>query len=117
MKKGDVVTIKDGSYTRSVVNGELIHESLAYGNEQNKQYVVIEIGCSFPLTCSWHHHDYRNDTVIQAVGSGKVILIHNRLLELVPPTHKVMVDIRQDSGCMYGQIVEISDELYKQIKK
>ena len=34
MKKGDVVTITDGSYTRSVVNGELIHEWLNCGVEQ-----------------------------------------------------------------------------------
>ena len=86
MKKGDVVTITDGSYTRSVVNGKLCHESLNCGVEQGKHYVVIEIGCSFPLRsdcfCS-QPDEYRNDTIIQAVDSGKVVFIHRRFLKLL----------------------------------
>ena len=119
MKKGDVVTIRDGSYTKSVVNGELIHEHLAI---QSKQYKVVETGCSFPAkgNQAYDSDGYCgpsfNNTVIQAVDSGKVVFIEERFLRLAKPTHKVMIDVRQDGGWTYGQIVEISDELYKQIK-
>ncbi len=119
MKKGDVVTITDGSYTRSVVAGKLVHESLAYAGEKGKHYVVIEVGCSFPLGDSHQPDYYRNDTVIQALDSGKVVFVHGRLLKLVPPTHKVMIDIEPTRYAVVetGQVVEISDKLYKEIKR
>ena len=116
MKKGNKVIVKDGSYSQSVVNGELVHE---IGLSYNKQYTVIETNCKFPTTDRYQTmgHPTFNNTVIQAIDSGKVVFIEERFLELVSPTHKVMLDIRQDSGWMYGQIVEISDKLYKEIKR
>jgi len=83
MKKGDVVTIKDGSYAKSVIGGKIVHEFLNCGDERDKQYIVIETDCSFPLEsnrlCN-QPEAYRNDTVIQAVDSGKVVFIYNRFL-------------------------------------
>lgn len=121
MKKDDVVTIRDGSWTRSIVNGKLIHESLAFGAEQDKHYIIVETGCSFPNTGSLYGLNNRpsfNNTVIQAVDSGKIVFIEERFLKLVPPKHQVMVDIIFHLGYgMGGQVVEISDKLYKQIKK
>lgn len=117
MKKGDVVIVKDGSYSRSVMNGKLIHEAGA--GQRGEKFTVIETDCKFPTTDEYQamYQSTFNNTVIQAVNSGKVVFIEERFLKLVPSTHKVMVDIRQDGGWMYGQIVEISDKLYKQIKK
>ena len=118
MKKGDKVTVRDSSYSRSIIDEKLVHET---GILYNKQYTIIEIDCKFPVLDSmqlrYESMDRFNNTVIQAVDSGKVVFIEERFLKLVLPTHKVMVDIRQDGDWMYGEIVEISNELYRQIKK
>lgn len=115
MKKDDIVTIKDGSYTRSVVDGKLVSESLAYGDEKGKQYVVIEIDCRFPAERIQARF---NNTVIQAIDSGKVVFIEERFLRPVLPTHTVMVDIVQEAACWsFGKIVEVSDKLYREITK
>lgn len=116
MKKGDVVVIKDGSYSRSLIDRKLVHEVKHWRSEQ---FVIIEVNCKFP-TIDEYQVMYQltfNNTVIQAIDSDKVVFIEERFLRPVPPTHKVIVDVRQDGGWMYGQIIEISDELYKQIKK
>ena len=85
MKTGDNVTIKDGSYSKSVVDGKVIHESLAFGDEQGKHYTIVVTGCSFPLQvgCWGQPEQYRNDTVIQAIKSSKVVFIHSGFLRLV----------------------------------
>jgi len=101
MKKGDIVTITDGSYTRSVVNGKLCHELLNCGVEQDKHYVVIEIRCSFPLKSDCfcpQPNRYRNDTVIQAVDSGKVMFIHGRFLKLLRIREVTMAEICAQFG-------------------
>ncbi len=122
MKKGDVVIIDDGSYTKSVVNGKLVHEHLAFDAEAGRRYVVVEINCTFPaegnqaLEYSFSLASF-NNTVIQAIDSGKVVFIEERFLRLVESTHKVMIDIEQDGCAVSGMVREISDELYKQIKK
>jgi len=113
LNKGDVVTIKDGSWTQSVVNEKLVCELLNCGREKGKSYTVIETGCSFPLGYD-QPEEYRNDTVIQAVDSNKVVFIHNRFLCRVLPKHKVMIDMTfYRAG---GDVVEISDKLYQEIK-
>lgn len=113
MKKGDVVKIRDTNYSTSVIDGLLEYPGY---NLRYKQCVVIELGCTFPKTSRWDGNNV-NNTIIQVCETGQVIFIEECFLEPVLPTHKVMVDIRQDDGWMCGQIVEISDELYKQIKK
>lgn len=115
MKKGDVVTICDGSWSRSVVDGKLIHENLAFAHEAGKQYVVIETGCSFPGTGNSNSF---NNTVIQAIDSDKVVFIEERFLELVPPKHQVWINVTIACvGGICGEVVEISDKLYKEIER
>lgn len=107
MKKGDVVTITDGSYTKSVVAGKLVGESLNYRDEKGKHYIVIETECSFPLELGFSRQpdDYRNDTVIQAVKSGKVVFIHRRFL---CPAIKPIREVTMAEVCtQFGQEVKI----------
>jgi len=119
MRKGDIVVIDTGSWSRTVENGGLTHGP---GGDKyincigyiRKQYKVIETGCSFPATGSSRSC---NNTVIQAVDSGKVVFIEERFLSLVPPKHKIVVDVTVTRlGGIYGKVVEISDKLYKEIK-
>lgn len=122
MKKGDIVTIEDGSYTRSVIDGKLVEEFLACGDEKGKQYVVIETDCKFPAVNGTQARDFShcsasfNNMVIQAIDSGKVVFIEERFLKLVEQTHIVMVDLIQITySSIGGETVEISDELYREI--
>ena len=108
MKVGDIVTITDGSYTRSIVAGKSIHESLNYGSEKGKHYTVVAIGCIFPLIVEYHCSQpkkYRNDTVIQAVKSGKVVFIHSGFLQLV---NKSIREVTMAEVCaQFGEDVKI----------
>lgn len=122
MKKGDIVTINDGSYPMSVIDGKMTYELLDYGDAQDEQYKIIEIGCVLPAggfqarECLGIPGSF-NDTVIQAIDSGKVVFVEERFLELVPPTHKVMIDMIQKGCCLYGDTIKISDKLYQEIKR
>ncbi len=100
MKKGDVVTVDDGSYSRSLINRKLVHEAKRWYGEQ---FVIIEVDCKFPTTDEYQtmYQSTFNNTVIQAIDSGKVVFIEERFLELVLPKHEVMIDIHQtQSGCI-----------------
>lgn len=115
MRKGDIVTIQDTSYSRTIVNGKLneYNRSLRY-----KQCVVLEVDCVFPKTSPWDG-DNHNNTIVQVIDSGKVVFIEECFLSLVPPKHKIMIDVVQ-CGCvtdLSGPIVEISDKLYREIKR
>lgn len=114
MKKGDVVKIQDTSYSTSVIDGKLEYpgRSLKY-----KQCTVIELGCIFPRTSCWDG-DNVNDTIIQVCETGQIIFIEERFLELMPPRHRVMIDIIGiREGGFGGRMIEISDKLYKEIKR
>jgi len=119
MKKGDIVTIKDSSYSKVVTDGGL---KSGYGGSRSvrdKQGTIIELDCVFSDLDKYQKlYNTFNNTVV-VLDSGKVVFIEERFLELVPPTHKIMVGIYQtQSGCvMLGDIVEISDKLYKEIKR
>lgn len=121
MKKGNVVTICDGSWAQSVVDGKLIHQSLNCDDEQGKHYVVIETDCSFPLAggkYNYQSNEYRNDTVIQAIGGDrKVVFIHGAFLKSILPKHKIMIDMQCHGHSIIGEVIEISDKLYKEIKR
>jgi len=125
MKKGDRVVIDDGSFSKQVKDNKLSHGPGGdrYKNLQDddrKQYVIIETGCSFPKTGSQHTC---NNTVIQIIKSDKVIFIEERFLKLVSskhksPKHKIMINLIHHFGYgMGGDIIEISDKLYKEIKR
>ena len=111
MKKGDIVTIKDDSYTRSVINGELVHESLS--DEGGKRYIVAETGCKFPLTEEWQSSNFRNNTVIQAFSSdnqvlsrGKVVFIHAGFLQVI--SFESIREVTMAEVCAeFGQDVKI----------
>jgi len=117
MKKGDVVIINDGSYSRSVIGGKLIHEILG---KQLQQYIVVEVGCKFPsidrFQSMCENVSRFNNTVIQVVDSSKIVFIEERFLRLIPPKHKVIIDMICHPGYgVGGKVIEISDELYKKI--
>lgn len=118
MKKGNIVIIRDSSFSRSVINGELVEEFLACDNKGDKQYVIVETGCMFPVTNVYQARGLTsfNDTVIQAVDSGEVVFIEERFLCLVKPTHNVMINLEHFSGMLGGTLYKISDELYREIK-
>lgn len=104
IKKGDVVKIKDFSYSRTVENGKLVRpNSSTYG-----KFVVVEINCNFPHTKNdpWRAPADFNNTVIQATNSGEVIFIQDKYLQ--PAKHKITVD---------DKTVEISHESFEAFKK
>lgn len=121
MKKGDIVTIEDGSFVRSVIGGKLVHERLAHGKEIGKHYVVVETGCKFPNTGSRGYlYPYApptfNNTVIQALDSGKVVFIEECFLQVAKPKRKIIVDVDNTYCVVTGEMVEVSDDLYQKIK-
>jgi len=114
MNKGDKVIIDDTSYSRSVMNKKLEHPG---NNLRYKKCVIIELNCTFPKTSKWDG-DNVNNTIVQVCETGQVIFIEERFLKLVPPKHKIMIDMVCYSGyAMTGKILEISDKLYQEIKR
>ena len=107
MKKGDIVTIKDSSYSQSIINEKTAHEILddRYGGI-SKQYVVVEVNCMFPTTVMHQPDSCYNNTVIQDIESGKVVFIMERFLQ--PATHTIVID---------GKTIELSHESYKNLKE
>lgn len=84
MKAGDKVTVTDGSWSKEVVDGELVDECGV--SLKKRRWTVVETECSFPLDDRDHPPEYRNDTVIQA-DDGRVVFIHSRFLEPAEPPH------------------------------
>lgn len=122
MEKGDVVTITDGSYTRSVENGCLIHKYISDSCGLGVQYMVVEVNCIFPNTGSkgycWPAKilPTYNNTVIQALSKkdnqplsrGLVIFIEERFLELVP---KPIREVTMAEVCaQFGENVKIKKD-------
>lgn len=119
MKKGDVVMIGDGSYSRSVVDGKSVHE-VGLGR-LGKEFIIIEIDCKFPVIDPFQQRyetvERFNNTVIQAIDSGKVVFIEERFLRPVPPKHQIWIDVvYHQPHRIGGRLVEISDKLYQEIK-
>lgn len=111
MKKGDVVTIRDGSWTRSVEGGKLIHELLSDSVGMGRQYMIVETGCIFPNTGSGKYlisMGTFNNTVIQALSKGvnrpldrgKVVFIEERFLQSVtkPIREVTMAEVYRQFG-------------------
>lgn len=111
MKRDDIVTVNDFSWFSTLGTN-----TYDYVKDCNKRYKILDTECYFPLEGS-QSEKYRNDTTIQAIYGGEVLVIHGAFLRPVPPTHKVMINVTTSGGCfMYGEIVEISDKLYQEIK-
>ena len=109
MKKGDVVVINDGSWSRVIRDNKLSYGATSdrYRADMDrdyvrKQYVIVETGCSFPNTGS---SSTFNNTVIQAIDSGKVVFIEERFLRLVklPIREVTMTEV----CAQFGEEVEI----------
>lgn len=114
MKKSDIVVIDDDSWSRTVKDNKLVHGPDGDKHKQDRrQYIVIETGCRFPNTDS---PDSYNNTIIQALDSGKVVFIEERFLRLAKLECKIMISVGQDKYIMFGKIIKISDELYKKIE-
>lgn len=122
MKKGDIVTIKDGSFTKSVENGKLIHEYLSDSLGAGRQYMVVETGCVFPNSGSRGYcwpvvtPPTVNNTVIQALSEGnnqplsrgKVVFVEERFLRLVV---KSVREVTMAEVCdRFGEDVKIRKE-------
>jgi len=117
MKKGDVVTIWDSSYSKVVTNHGLVSGYSGLHSVRGKRGIIVELNCEFP-----NQHEYQarihsfNDTVVRT-DCGKTVFIEERFLKLVSPKHKIMIDMEQ-IGCVTPRaIIEISDKLYKEIKR
>lgn len=118
MKKGDKVTIKDSSYSKVVTNNGLESGYGGIYNIRGEQGVIVEVDCSFPDPDEFQQkYRHFNNTIVKT-NSSKVVFIEECFLELVLPTHNVMVDMIFHLGyCVGGEVVEISDELYQEIKR
>lgn len=81
MKKGDLVVVKDYSYSRSIERGRLSDDFHAAHPKCRENFVIVETNCVFPRT-SRHIGTNHNNTVIQSVDSGLVVLIEERFLRL-----------------------------------
>jgi len=112
MKNGDIVKVEDGSFSRSVINGELIHELLNYGSECGKEYVIIEIGCKLPVEKTRADSTFTpvsfNNTVIQAIESGKVVFITECFLRLKYAKPKQIREVTMNEVCkQFGEDVKV----------
>lgn len=115
MKKGDIVKVNDSSYSFKIVNGYLEHHP---GDVQKENQIVIATNCDLPTDDSYgYSKSQHNDIIVRSQISGEITFVQQRFCHLVPPIHKIMVGIRQDGGWMYGEIVEISDKLYREIER
>lgn len=114
MKKGDVVTIKDSSFSLAIVDDSLEHHP---GEVQKERQIVIAINCDLPGE-NWQGEIYHNNAIVRGQISGRITFVQQRFCHLIAPTHKVMVDIIFNPGYgVGGRVIEISNELYKEIKK
>lgn len=118
MKKGDIVRVHDFSYSRSVENGGLCNNFHAFHPDCRDDFVIVETDCKFPRTSSWQDDNNYNDTVIQSIKSGLVVMIEQRFLKEARPKHEIIIDVASDGCCVaFGKPVKISDELYQKIKQ
>ena len=114
MKKGDVVKIDDSSYSLTMVGDHLEHHP---GEVQKEHWIVIAVNCSLPAETDQYSMNQRNNAIVQSRTSGKIAFVQQRFCHLVLPKHKVMIDIEQISYAICGNVIEISDKLYKEIKR
>ena len=108
MKRSDIVTIIDSSWSKSIINGRLIHEWLNRGDE----YIVIETDCTFPNTGSQLpvNKSTCNNTVIQNIISGKVVFIEERFLRL-KHSAPLIREVTMSEVCkQFGEEVKIKKE-------
>lgn len=97
MKAGDTVTVKDGSFSQTIVDSELKHTFPARPSIRGQHWTVVATECdlsSDPDSISQREGRYLNDTVIQ--GPDGVVFIHSGFLNLVPPPKPAHVWVHGD---------------------
>lgn len=102
-KKGDKVKIRDSSYSRIIIDGELRNGE--YEGVRHRKCTVIEVGCDFPRTSDWNGVK-NNNTVVQDCETGEIIFILERFLEMV--AHVIVID---------GKTIELSHKSFLAFKE
>ena len=99
MKSGDIVTVTDSSWSKTIVRGEIVGGYALLSRKKRtllskkKHWTVLETGCSFPLDLRdrtpfpKQPAHFRNDTVIQGRETDDVVFIHHGFLKLVKKEH------------------------------
>lgn len=103
MKKGDIVTIQDFSWSKKVTIGQT-------ASDCTKRYVVVEVGCAFPLRIKFSNqpYKYRSDTIIRSIVGNEVILIHGAFLRSIVPAVKPIREVTMAEVCaQFGEEVKI----------
>lgn len=117
MKKGDIVIVRDSSYSK-VVTKHGLEDGYGGTRVRGRQCVIIELDCRFPNPHQYQvkNNEY-NNTVIRIIETDEIVFIDEQFLK--PAIHKVMIDLKQGDSIIIlsGKIVEISDELYQEIKR
>ena len=106
MKKGDIVTIQDFSWSKRVTIEQTISDC-------TKRYVVVEVGCILPLHTEFGNqpYKYRSDTIIRSVVGNEVILIHGAFLRSIVPAVKSIREVTMAEVCaQFGEEVKIKKD-------
>lgn len=76
MKKGDIVTINDSSYSLTVMNdGRLEHHA---GEVQKERWIIIAVQCNLPAEWDRYCCEQYNDTIVQGQTSEKIAFVQQR---------------------------------------
>ena len=115
MKKGDIVKVHDSSYSLTIVDGLLEHHP---GEVQKEPQLIVAVGCDLPADWGCCVDQYqRNNTIVRGQVSGRIIFVQQRFCHPIASEHKVMIDITNFGVGIRGNIIEIPDKLYKEIKR
>ena len=106
LKEGDTVLVKDFSYSRFVVNGELVPSCVVGLSRMEDEFVIVDMDIktnpvTYQIVCK-----SCNNVIIQSVENSIVGFIEERFL--VPGKHQISVD---------GKTIEISHESFLNLKK
>ena len=86
MQTGDVVKVRDTSYSLEYRDGRLedVH-SLKDTGRTEERWTVVATGCVLPRSVMRHTGVPDNDTVLSLVGeSGRLLLTQERFLKVAP---------------------------------
>lgn len=108
MKKGDIVIIKDSSYSNVITKNGLKSSYDGLHSVKNKQGRVIELGCRFPYPNQWQIQYGRYNNTVVMTNSGRVVFIEECLLELV---NKPIREVTMAEVCgQFGEDVKIKKD-------
>ena len=100
MKKGDIVTINDSSYSLSVMNsGRLEHHA---AEVQEGYWIVVALQCVLPAEHHMYCHEQYNNTIVQSQTSGKIVFVQQRFCR-TPIREVTMAEV----CAQFGEDVEV----------